>query len=124
HGQSRAAAVDPRWTPWLGCWQTDTTQAKTAAATSFSCIVPLRGSSGVQVLTVTNGKIAARQRLEVDGRDHPMSDAGCAGTRTGEWSFTGHRVYLRAAFTCDIGLSGKSTTLYAISPAGEWLEIE
>jgi hypothetical protein len=117
-GSLRAQPSDTRWSPWLGCWQTADANAP------ITCIVPTTRASAVDVVTVVDGQVDSRQRIDADGQAHPIDRAGCRGRETVTWSPTGHRVYRRDDLVCPGGVNGISTTLMAISPAGEWLNIE
>jgi len=109
---------DARWSPWLGCWRT----AEESSATM--CIVPTTRASAVDVVTIVNGEVDSRQRIDADGQSHAIDRAGCRGTETVTWSPTGHRLYRRDDLICPGSLNGTSMTLMAISPTGEWLNIE
>lgn len=117
-GSAGAQIPDARWSPWLGCWQS----ADVVSATK--CVIPTTRSTAVDVVTVVNGVIESRERIDADGQQHPIDRAGCRGTETASWSPTGHRLYRRAELTCLGTLNGTSTTLMAISPTGEWLNVE
>lgn len=112
------ATADTRWSAWLGCWRTADAESTT------TCVVPTARPSAVDVVTIINGAIDSRQRIDADSQPHPIDRAGCRGTETASWSPTDHRVYRRADLVCPGGVNGTSTTLMAISPSGEWLNIE
>src|SRR5471032_2604737 len=67
---ARAVTTDSRWTPWLGCWQPDTARATVSSGPTLTCVVPVAGSAAVEALSVTDGKIAARRRLDANDRPH------------------------------------------------------
>jgi hypothetical protein len=121
--QPAQQALDSRWTPWLGCWRSDAASPNAPAAAT-TCIIPLSGSTGVEALSIANGKIVARRRFEADGRSHPMQESSCSGTRTSQWSPGGRRVYVRSEYTCDAGFSGVSTSIIALSSTGDFIESE
>ena len=130
--QNKAAAASPqptqptldaRWLPWLGCWRSDPT-SPSAPATSLTCVIPLSGSTGIEALSISNGKVLERRKFEADGRPHPMQESDCKGTRTSQWSPAGRRVYVRSEYTCDVGFSGVSTSIIALSATGDFLESE
>jgi hypothetical protein len=112
-------AVDVRWYPWIGCWQRTT---DVTPAAGLTCVVPAEGASAVDVLAIANGSIESRERIVVDARPHPIDRDGCTGSQTATWATSGARVYLGAAYTCGAALHGRSSTLYAILPSGDWLE--
>jgi hypothetical protein len=108
---------DARWSAWLGCWRTAEADGPT------TCVVPSTKSSAVDVLTIVNGQIDSRYRIDADSQPHPIDRSGCRGTEIARWSPTGRRVYRRDDLVCG-GVNGTSTTLMAISTNGEWLNVE
>ena len=119
-GAQRATsrAVDVRWYPWVGCWQR-TTDMPGAALT---CFVPAEGASAVDLITVVNGTVESREHLVADGRPHPIEKDGCTGSQTVTRATTGARVYIGSTYTCAGDIHGRSSTLYAILPTGEWID--
>jgi len=123
--QSTKSSLDSRWVPWIGCWQADTAAGYADPTQSvFTCVTPLAGTSGVQQLTVSRGKVVARRRLVANGASSAFDENGCHGTRTVEWSSAGRRVYMRSSYSCDVGLTGTSSAILALTPRGDWLEVE
>jgi hypothetical protein len=122
-GVVRSTQTDPRWYPWLGCWAGDTAGGSSARA-GVSCIVPLSGTSGVEALTLVNGRIVSRQRIEATGRTQPVDNQGCSGLQQANWSPSGRRVYVRSDYTCNTGVAGTSQSMFAFSARGEFLRIE
>ena len=121
--QSVKSSLDPRWTPWLGCWQTDTTKTEANGA-AVRCVAPLRGTSGVQEITVAGGRVTERRHLVADGHPASFDENGCNGNRTAEWASNGRRVYVRSTYTCGGTLAGASSTVLAFASNGDWLETE
>jgi hypothetical protein len=118
-GMMRAqATADTRWSAWIGCWRTADADAAT------TCIVPTARPSAVDVVTIINGEIDSRQRIDADGQPHPIDRSGCHGFETANWSPNDHRVYRRDDLVCSGGVNGMAMTLMAISPSGDWLNIE
>lgn len=107
-----------RWSAWLGCWRAAEADAPA------TCVVPSVRASAVDIVTIVNGAIESRQRVDADSQPHPVDRAGCRGMETASWSPNGRRVYRRTDLVCPGGVNGTSTTLMAISPSGEWLNIE
>jgi hypothetical protein len=123
HAQSTSAPraplrtdADPRWLPWLGCWEGDST------GNGLVCIVPVANSRHVDRVSIEGTTIVARDRLTADSVSRRFARDGCRGIETGEWSTTGHVLYQRAEFTCADSLEGRSTTLFAFTSNGEWIE--
>jgi hypothetical protein len=127
---AQAPDADPRWQAWLGCWQpVDTPAAAAAAAPSASaagqlvCVTPAAGGSAVDVVSVADGKVTARERVDATAQRHETTKDGCAGWESAEWSARGARVYLRSEYVCPGGVQRKSSGLLAVSPDGEWLDV-
>jgi hypothetical protein len=117
--------MDPRWAPWLGCWQSDTTGAGAASVkVPVTCVVPISGASSVEALSIIDGQTTSRRPLIADGKPHPMDDSGCRGDETANWSPTSRRIYLHATYLCAGGLRGTSSSVFAIAPNGDWLEVQ
>jgi hypothetical protein len=112
---------DPRWQAWLGCWTADS--ARTTAATTI-CVTPAAKSNAVDLVTVARGAVVTRERIDANGRPQPIDGNGCKGTESANWSASGRRVYLRADFSCASGTPGSTTSLFAMTPTGEWLRVE
>ncbi len=126
--------LDARWQPWIGCWQP---VVAPAMAISFSqprssdaplvCVIPATGataSSGVDVVSVANGKVTARDNITADGQNVARSNDGCNGVESANWSADSRRVYVSSDFTCPGGLKRISSGLFAISPTGQWVNVQ
>jgi hypothetical protein len=121
---SGRSGLDPRWVPWIGCWDADTTGYADPSQALYTCVTPLPGTTGVQQLTIARGKITGRRRLIANGANNSFDENGCRGTRSVEWSTTGRRAFIRSSYTCDIGLAGTSNAVLAVTPTGDWLQVE
>lgn len=121
--RATAAQTDHRWYPWLGCWGPGADSAAGSAASGVTCVVPIAGSTGVEMLTFARGKVVARDRIPAGDGSHSVRGQGCDGFETVTWSSTGRRVYLRGSFTCGHTTSA-STTILAMTPAGEFVRVE
>jgi hypothetical protein len=94
------------------------------------CVVPASGASGasgasaVEVVTAVDGEVTARERVEATGERRPVTRDGCSGWESAEWSADARRVYLRSEHECAGGLRQRSSGVFAISPAGEWLDVQ
>jgi hypothetical protein len=120
----RSVQTDARWQAWLGCWQADTTTTdQRRVSPAVTCVVPIAGSAGVEALTILHGKIIVRDRLDANGRQHPLNGQGCDGVETASWSPTGRRVYLHSSYSCG-ATKGTSATMFALSQSGEWLRVD
>lgn len=117
--RTTSRALDVRWYPWIGCWQRTTDAGPNGVLT---CVVPAEGASVVDLVTVANGAVESREHLVVDARPHEIAKDGCTGSQTATWATTGARVYIGSAYTCAGNIHGRSSTLYAILPTGEWID--
>jgi len=118
--EARAAKPtgDSRWLPYVGCWSRT---ADISATSQFVCVKPGSGSTA-DVITITNGTIDSRERIDVDGQPHPIDKDGCSGSQTATWASSGSRIYVGSAYSCG-SLHGRSTRMFAILPSGVWLEV-
>jgi len=128
---SRAAAQDAepdvRWQGWLGCWEPVGVQAMGAsgqAGTQLVCVIPAAGASAVDVATVTDGKIVARERVDASGERRSNTKDGCTGWERAQWAPDGRRVYVQSEYTCSGELKRSSNGLLAISSTGDWLDVQ
>lgn len=124
---AQSTVQDPRWLPWLGCWQpTDTEAPDSAGATQapLVCVVPTSGASTVEIVTIANGAITSRERIQAGGQQLPREDEGCRGSERVEWSQDGRRLYRVVEHACPGNLGRRSSGLMAILPGGEWLSAQ
>ena len=133
---SQTAQIDARWQPWIGCWRPAAPPSADAISYSTTprssdaplvCVVPAAGvsaSSSVNVVTVKDGKIIARDTINATGSNVARSKDGCKGTENAKWSADGHRLYVSSDFTCPGGLKRTSSGLFAISPQGQWVNVQ
>lgn len=131
----QASHLDARWQPWIGCWQPENVQQpgmsplapNRGVNTPLVCVIPAASasaSSGVDVATVANGKIVARDHIEATGQSYTRSKDGCNGVESADWSADGERVYTRSSYTCTGNLKRTSTGVFAMSPDGEWVDVQ
>jgi len=121
--RAQSGGLDARWQAWLGCWQSSDSPAY--GRSSLVCIVPAGpASSGVNIITLANGKELSRERLQATGDKVPVEKEGCNGWETAQWSADNRRVYLESELTCAGGLKRTSTGLIAMSAQGEWIDVK
>jgi hypothetical protein len=148
---SAQGTVDNRWQAWTGCWQAvpapnETTSAfyddalslstlrlipnasaasrAAPTATPLVCVVPASGQSAIQVITVDSGKVIARDTIDASGQQVSVSRDGCIGWRRAAWSADNRRVYLRSELDCTGGLHRSSSSVVAMAPTSEWLDVQ
>lgn len=124
---SQAGAQPPAgsWQPWLGCWSAGPAIGGIAASqiAPLVCVAPTADASVVEVTTISGDKVVSTQRLDASGRELPVETKGCTGTQRAQWSADGRRVYLKAVTKCD-GVERTTSGIMAISPSGEWLDVQ
>ena len=126
-GASAQGALDARWTAWTGCWQAEAPVTDATALTAAGptvCVVPASTGSAVDIVTVVDGKVAGRETLNANGAQTPVTRESCSGFTTADWSADGRRIYRTAEYSCPGGFGRKSTGMIAMSPTGEWIDVE
>ena len=122
-----AQQVDARWVPWLGCWAPQTAAPGSdgvgLSTSQLVCLTPAPSGSGVNISTVIEGKIVSAERLDVTGAKVSKMRDGCSGWEQATWAPNAHRVTMRSEFTCADGGVRKSSGIFAISPAGEFMQV-
>jgi hypothetical protein len=121
---AQQSPVTAPWRAWTGCWSAGTASAPGSdTALPIVCITPGSSANVVQITTLADGKVISTQRVDASGREVPLDAKGCTGTETGRWSADGRRVYLTASATCD-GVVRTTHGILAITPQGEWLDVQ
>lgn len=130
---AQSSAVDPRWQGWLGCWRPaaaplpgETDSLGTPLVDVYApllCVVP-SGESSVDMITVADGKVLARETIDASGTDRSRVRDGCTGTESARWSDDARRVYLKSEYACPGALTRRSNGVLAISTEGELLDVQ
>ena len=130
---AQSAQLDARWQPWIGCWQPVAQQrsaitfSSPRSAAALVCISPatdVSRPSTIDVLTVADGKIATRDSIDASGRAVARTKDGCTGVEKAIWSEDGHRLFTTSDFTCPGGIKRTSSGIFAMSPDGEWSNVQ
>jgi hypothetical protein len=122
-----AAQGDPRWQAWVGCWEAADASGMRVIGSPTApmvCAVPASGTSAVDIMTVISGKIVDRTHVDASGTPRANTKDGCNGSETATWSKSATRVYVHSDYTCPGGIKRTTNGLMALSPDGEWLEIQ
>jgi hypothetical protein len=124
-GVAGAQQAAGSWQGWLGCWTAGPAIAgiSPSSVAPLVCITPTANANVVEVATVSGDKVVSTQRIDASGRELPMDAKGCIGTQRAQWSADGRRVYLKAVAKCD-GMERVTSGIMAMSPAGEWLDVQ
>ncbi len=114
-----AQEVDSRWTPWVGCWvAVDETESA-----PLLCVAPLAGEPAIEMLTVVDGQVMAREPIFADGQEHQVSREGCEGWERAEFSDDSRRIYVRSELSCGAGGIRNSTGVLSMVTPFEWLDV-
>jgi hypothetical protein len=119
---AQANQPDTRWQPWLGCWEP--VGALDAVNGRMLCVLPVDGSSAVELATVDSGKVLVREHVVADGERMNSEEGGCKGWKSASWSPSGQQLYLRSDFDCEGGVKRTSTGIFAMAPGGVWLDVQ
>lgn len=124
---AQSSVPDPRWLPWLGCWQPTDVEAPNSvgiAQAPVVCVIPTSGQSAVEIVTVANGAVTSRERIQASVQQRLREDEGCSGSERVEWSQDGRRLYRVIEHTCPGAIQRRSSGLMAIAPTGEWINAQ
>ena len=124
---AQGATNDPRWQPWIGCWESaDASGVRIIGSPTapLVCAVPASGKSAVDVMTVISGKVVDHMLIDANREHRASTQDGCTGWESAAWSKSGSRLYVQSEYTCAGGLTRKSNGILALSPEGEWLDVK
>ncbi len=134
--------VDPRWAPWVGCWQLvtesdrrpalDPADAMASAARRPArrgdpvvvCIAPGAQPEAVVQSTVVIDQPVLETTVVADGIERPISEPKCNGTQRTEWSRSGQRLFSFAQLACDGQAPRQISTLSLLATGPTWLDIQ
>jgi uncharacterized membrane protein YgcG len=129
---AQAQQADPRWTPWLGCWQLmndSVRQTATADAARSNqnetrvCVGPANEAGGVTLNTLIETQSVLEQTIVADGAKHPVDEAGCRGEQRADWSRSGDRLFSYAELACADEGTRKVSGLAMVTD-GTWIDIQ
>jgi hypothetical protein len=137
HGQT---PNDPRWEPWLGCWELygqglrDADDSAIEARRDLSgstdpapprvCVSPVPPNGAMFVTTVGSQK-TLDQTVIANGVERAVDDGECRGTQSEEWSANGLRLFARAQLTCAGEQTPRRVTgLALLARDGSWLDVQ
>lgn len=127
---SRAPLSDPRWAAWVGCWTPDDTAAVaislsgSSTVSNYVCVSPAAAGPGVDIASIVNGRVIARERVDASGARITKTVDGCNGWESARWSDDAHRVFTRSEFTCPGNITRKESGVFALTAYNEWLDVQ
>jgi hypothetical protein len=118
---SAQAPVAPGWSAFAGCWAPIAADGQMITASDPRvCVVPASGNAA-DLLTVTNGQVSERSRIDADGQRHDVSKQGCNGWESAEFAADGRRLFLRSEQDCTGGMKRVTSGVFAIATNGDWI---
>ena len=133
----RPMTVDPRWAPWLGCWQIideSVHDAPTLAdalvslgrsraiAGALVCVTPATG--GVTMTTLVNDEPVLTETVVADGTQRPLTESDCRGWQRGVWSTLGARLFADAEISCGDQAPRKVSGLSMMMLGPLWIDVQ
>jgi uncharacterized membrane protein YgcG len=122
---AQGTTIDPRWQAWIGCWAPapDASGRTEIGGASRVCVVPSQPASAVEIVTVANGTVLDRARIDADGAPHTVSRDGCAGTESARWGDAGTRLYLSSELQCGGNVARSGRGVLSFTQRYEWLDV-
>ena len=138
---AQTPTVDPRWSPYLGCWELGQESALDGVVDLFAiaarqarandrrddvliCVTPTERSGAVAQQTVLNGATVLDEVIAADGAEQVSEEANCRATRRAEWSSSGRQLFTRGTVSCvgqpDRQLAGMSFMM----PGPAWEDVQ
>lgn len=118
-GTEAAAQDGQSWRAWAGCWE-----AVDAPGTPTLCVVPTADPAVAELVSVQNGAVVERERIDASGQRVARVREGCSGWEQAEWSPDGRRLYTQSEYDCEGGLRRTSSGISSLLPGGEWLNVQ
>jgi hypothetical protein len=138
---AQTPAVDPRWAPYLGCWQlqreatgTGTANLEAVAARRaragetredvMICVTPSSEPNAVAQQTVLNGESVLDEVIAADGSKRTGEHASCTSSRQAEWSSSGRQLFSRGTVSCKGQPDRTITGLSLVAPGPTWVDVQ
>lgn len=110
-------AADPRWTPFLGCWE----PVGETEVEGMLCVRP--SGAGVEIFTWSEGEQVTSDELVADGSARTAAIEGCEGEESSAFSADGRRVFTRSNFTCGQDARRESSGIMSMLTPTEWTDV-
>lgn len=138
---AQTPSVDPRWAPYVGCWQlrmenTNDGIADLVAAAMrqappnqkagdvMICITPSEQPLAVMQQTVLDGESVLDELVSTDGVARSAEEASCKSTRRAEWSASGRQLFSRGTIACEGQPERQITGLSMILAGPTWVDVQ
>lgn len=120
--------LEPRWLPWLGCWElfADAVDYREVESTGrrVVCVAPRPDGLGVSLTTHVNRLVIAENTVIADAQQRPLVEPGCTGTQSNAWSSNGRRLHSSVESSCEGGARRSLTGLSMLVSGTGWLELQ
>ncbi|MDP6607980.1 MAG: hypothetical protein QF463_02840 [Vicinamibacterales bacterium] len=120
--------LDPRWLPWMGCWQLDTDvdplgDADAGERSVVTCLRPA-DDGAVEMAAFAGGAPAFSRSIRADAYRYPIEEPACRGWHVYRWATAAPRLYSRAELRCEDGASRTISGMSVVALDGGWLDIQ
>jgi hypothetical protein len=116
------AALDQRWSGWLGCW-TPAATSRADAATQV-CIVPAPDGQGVRMVTFAGDTEVLDETMVADGSPRPAAEKDCTGARSIRWAARGPRLFSSSTLTCSGQPDLRTSGILSLVAADRWMDVQ
>lgn len=134
-----AQDTDPRWYPWLGCWQLWEEQLdpsalpqeqalddETAALLdrTYVCVRPSDTAASVELTATAGERVLVERTLVADSVRRDLDEPACRGWEQSEWSFDGRRLFTHAELQCGDEPRRTVTGVSLLTSTSIWVDIQ
>ena len=116
------AAIDQRWSGWLGCW-TPAATGRADAATQV-CIVPAPDERGVRMRTFAGDTEVLAETMVADGARRPAVEKDCTGERSVHWASQGPRLFSSSTLACTGEPELRTSGIVSLVAADRWMDVQ
>ena len=120
--------LEPRWLPWLGCWEltADVVDNRQIEDTGrrVVCVAPRLDGLGVNLTTHMDSQVIAQNTVVADGQERVLPETDCSGTQTANWSADGHRLYSSVTAACANQIERSLVGLSMLVEGNVWIELQ
>ena len=114
---------DPRWLPFIGCWEREPPMAMKPAV-RLTCVLPTENPAAVDFVTVADGRAVASERILVAAGDQAMEREGCSGSERTSFARREGLIYRSFEAHCQAGIARTASQLLSLVPDGGWIDVQ
>lgn len=120
--------LEPRWLPWLGCWEltADAVDYREVESTGrrVVCVAPRLDGRGVNLTTQIDTEVITENTVIADGAERALPEADCNGHQTATWSADGRRLHTAVSASCGDEAARTVRGLNMLGESGRWIELQ